>query len=800
MFGSVTLDIVIGLVFVYLLYSLLATIIAELIVSWLGVRARMLRQAIERMLVDRYYEDTGRKWYQKLLHPFAIFFLYEFREFKTGMAGRFYRQPSIKYLAKGKTSYWGIFSSSKPSYLRPDNFSETLIQMLKSKGAGDTDMQKIGFCLKFNTLQIQPNSLKQITGIFADAAGDPDKFKEKLNQWYNEMMERLSGWFKRKIQFILFVIGLIMAITFNVDSINIAKKLAKDKNAREQLVQMAISASDSNSAIAKALAQSNDSTLNDSLLQEGYRQVKQASEDAGMVLGLGWNLEKLSKIYAREIPNTRVVTCWNYATVVTPCGVHPKSWKSDSMRMARLNNCLTDSVLQVIRSARILLKKEKNDSLRGRYATTIRDKTIFLEKFTSSLNYFGNKHFTQIDRIVAKDRQHSVLEGRRNYFAIEKICYVLHQTFANWLVLLGFIITALAISLGSNFWFDLLSKLVAMRSSGVKPTDKQAADTPEPAQLPDFETNVKTAVITGVPHVPDPPDDLISSVVNSLSEELIKIAGVRSVFKGRILQKGKTIPCIRVNVTDKITKDLVESRITEIPGRIDEIPINIVISGQPRSHNAIHIGQISNKSRMNGTGSIGCIVQHQGTGRTHILSCWHVMKGDLNYDTDDPHTMIIDHDQHDLAIRWAGGIDQSYDFAFARCIPGKTCDNEFLRSVLELGTFNFRQVTDTDINGQAAVKYYDSINGLVRTGRIYSWCPAMIIKYPDKSRYIKDILVLTDDESGEEHTISQSGNSGSLVFDEDGSALGMIIAGDNLYSYAVKLSNIFNLFPEMKIL
>ena len=279
----------------YLLYSLLATIVAELIVSWLGIRARMLRQAIERMLNDRYYEDTGRNRFQKMVHPLAIFFLYEFREFKSSMAGRFYQQPSIKYLAKGKTSYWGILSSSKPSYLRPMNFSETLIQMLKDKGAGETVMQKIGFTLRFNTIHMQPNSLKQISNIFDDAGGNEDLFKEKLNQWYNEMMERLSGWFKRKIQFVLFIIGMIMAITFNIDSISIAKKLGKDKTAREQLVQMAINASDSSSSIAKALKESNDSTISDSLMKESYRQVKQASDDAGMVLGLGWNLEKLSR-------------------------------------------------------------------------------------------------------------------------------------------------------------------------------------------------------------------------------------------------------------------------------------------------------------------------------------------------------------------------------------------------------------------------------------------------------------------------------------------------------------------------
>jgi hypothetical protein len=176
------------------------------------------------------------------------------------------------------------------------------------------------------------------------------------------------------------------------------------------------------------------------------------------------------------------------------------------------------------------------------------------------------------------------------------------------------------------------------------------------------------------------------------------------------------------------------------------------------------------------------------------------MKGNLNYDTDDTQTMIVDHEKHDLAIRWAGGLDQSYDFGFARCLPGKSCNNEFLRRQLNLGSFNFRQVTSQDINAQKEIRYYDSINGLVVTGRIYAASPSVIISYPDKPRLIKDILVLTSDSTGQERTISQSGNSGSLIFDNDGAALGMIIAGDDMYSYAVKLSNIFNLFTDMKII
>ena len=55
MFDNVAFEVVIGLVFIYLLYSLLVTILGEIISTFLGIRARLLRAAIERMLNDGYY-------------------------------------------------------------------------------------------------------------------------------------------------------------------------------------------------------------------------------------------------------------------------------------------------------------------------------------------------------------------------------------------------------------------------------------------------------------------------------------------------------------------------------------------------------------------------------------------------------------------------------------------------------------------------------------------------------------------------------------------------------------------------
>jgi hypothetical protein len=54
--------------------------------------------------------------------------------------------------------------------------------------------------------------------------------------------------------------------------------------------------------------------------------------------------------------------------------------------------------------------------------------------------------------------------------------------FKNWLLkVIGWLITALAISLGSAFWFDTLNKIIVIRST-VKPHEKSQEEASEDRQ------------------------------------------------------------------------------------------------------------------------------------------------------------------------------------------------------------------------------------------------------------------------------------------------------------------------------
>lgn len=215
MFDSVILEVTIGLLFIYCIYSLFASIINEIIASALSLRARKLFHAICRMLTDEGNSPLGKS----LLQDFV-------------------NHPLIKYMNSG------VFSK-RPSYINPENFSKSVIDILKGFDALEKSesVNKIREKLrelgkKDNQYEKQSDTVKLLISFLNDAENDLDKFKKSLENWFNDMMERTSGWYKRQSQLIVLSIGFILALSFHVNTFEIVTRLANDKNAREQLINI----------------------------------------------------------------------------------------------------------------------------------------------------------------------------------------------------------------------------------------------------------------------------------------------------------------------------------------------------------------------------------------------------------------------------------------------------------------------------------------------------------------------------------------------------------------------------------
>ena len=65
------------------------------------------------------------------------------------------------------------------------------------------------------------------------------KIHAEIETWFNDVMDRLSGAYKRKAQLASFLIGLILALLLNVDSINVATSLWREPTLRQAIIAQA---------------------------------------------------------------------------------------------------------------------------------------------------------------------------------------------------------------------------------------------------------------------------------------------------------------------------------------------------------------------------------------------------------------------------------------------------------------------------------------------------------------------------------------------------------------------------------
>lgn len=203
MFGSQILEVGIGLILVFLLVSLILTAVREAIESVAKTRSRDLELAIAELLNDR--EGTGLRK-QLYEHPLV------FSLFPGGV------QPT-RFSATGKVKHRP--ARNAPSYIPREIFSSALQDILKREA------DKAG------------HLGKAYQALLASAANDVDRARKGIEQWYDASMDRASGWFKRRTQMLLLVLGVLVAVALNINAITIGQYLATNEAARTQLADIA---------------------------------------------------------------------------------------------------------------------------------------------------------------------------------------------------------------------------------------------------------------------------------------------------------------------------------------------------------------------------------------------------------------------------------------------------------------------------------------------------------------------------------------------------------------------------------
>jgi uncharacterized membrane protein len=339
-----------------------------------------------------------------------------------------------------------VGSASKPELQKfKDNFNENFkkleklddkIRIWELKRLGQSFRQYYRALVLNNAdfdLPFIPSSVKQSVSSLVrrtkakiDRAGDEvNQLREEVEIWFDRSMDRSSGVYKRNARGITILIGFLLAAITNSDSIYIVNRLASDQELRQGVVEGA-------ERFITSENQPSPSASPTPLTEEQLRDLRDRSQRVSQLLNeqlalpIGWNPRVLGRQLGCEFPKN----------------AGDKDWQK-----------LFDKCINL----------PSNKTIEDDF-DNIYNQVVDTKKFA------GEGIYKEAQRQYEEVREK--MNKPKDYFlptAVLAMMLTSGKWYLGLLFLIGWFVTAIAISMGATFWFELLGKLVNVRNTGNRP-------------------------------------------------------------------------------------------------------------------------------------------------------------------------------------------------------------------------------------------------------------------------------------------------------------------------------------------
>lgn len=235
-FGA-TLNLIIGLVFAYFLLALIASGVQEVIASVFTWRGTYLSKAID-VIIDN---DPDARWGWSSLREFMRAHFTPWAP--PTAADRLKARIGDGPVDAQDTALQRVLSvhahplvrgspTDLPSYVPARNFALALMDALRDGSQAPLFTQA-----EHTVAALPEGDLKRTLTLFLqNAGGDCDKLRTEIEQWFDNAMDRLSGIYKRFSQYVVLILGLMIAVALNVDSTRMARMLWQEPGVMNAIV------------------------------------------------------------------------------------------------------------------------------------------------------------------------------------------------------------------------------------------------------------------------------------------------------------------------------------------------------------------------------------------------------------------------------------------------------------------------------------------------------------------------------------------------------------------------------------
>jgi hypothetical protein len=230
------LDVVIGLAFLYFVLALVCSALNEAVAGAFKWRAQELEKAIWQILRS---DEAENQFYRHPLIQAAI----DHRRKRTTP------DPA----ARNKPSAWRrfrwVFTRYRryPSYLHSRTAVAALLDLPPEGGGKATEKFVPDEAATAATAELEAaiqaiaskRAQRTLIAIFKSVGWNPATFRQAAERWYDDQMERVSGWYRRRVQWWIYLWALVVAFTLNADTFRIANVLWTQPSVRSALVNQA---------------------------------------------------------------------------------------------------------------------------------------------------------------------------------------------------------------------------------------------------------------------------------------------------------------------------------------------------------------------------------------------------------------------------------------------------------------------------------------------------------------------------------------------------------------------------------
>lgn len=270
--SSLVLQTAIGLIFVFGITAAAVSAVTEVVSRFLGLRAEYLLRGV-RTLVDTDnnfklpWRSVMPKWLGGRSQPPEPDQPARVAEIMSHpLVASSARQASPPPQA-GNSSLTSAQRRWLPAYISGRTFARVLLDILPpetpapgtnpapasgegaprqagapgGQGAPGVAAQLAGIShwIEVKTSQKPPDELAKALRPLLIGAREVEDFEANVARWYDDHMDRVSGWYKRHVRWISLAIGLILVLLFNINTIRIADSLYSNQAVQASVVTVA---------------------------------------------------------------------------------------------------------------------------------------------------------------------------------------------------------------------------------------------------------------------------------------------------------------------------------------------------------------------------------------------------------------------------------------------------------------------------------------------------------------------------------------------------------------------------------